>query len=514
MSSPAKPNILFLFADDWGRYASAYGQLEADNALCQVVKTPNFDRLAAEGALFRHAFVPAPSCTPCRSSVLSGRYFWQTQRGAILLGAVWDDSIPSYPLILEQAGYHIGYSYKCWGPGTPANAPYGGDRTRYNEAGNVFNQFSHRATERCRERSVPDAKAELLDEIRQNFRDFLADRQGETPFCYWCGPTNTHRTWERGSGKALWDIDPDSLRGRLPGFLPDVPEIREDVADYLGECQAVDAALGVLRECLEEIGELDSTLIMVSGDHGIPGMPRGKCNLYDNGCEVALAARWPGQIPAGRVIDDMVNIMDLAPTFLEAAQVPVDPGMSADSLLPLLRSDQNGQVDAERTYVVTGRERHVACAREGYLPYPQRAIRTRRFLYIRNFEPERWPMGDPKGLDDLEVEPPPYEDLCLDTMICYADLDASPTKAWMIHHRAEDQVRPLYQLGFGKYPAEELYDVETDPDHLHNLIDSDEHQGIRQQLAAQLMAELERQEDPRLVEERCRFEHAPYTDPA
>jgi len=286
-----RPNILFAFADDWGRYASAYRQVEGDTTPNALLDTPNFDRVAREGALFTNAFVPAPSCTPCRSSLLTGRYFWQTGRGAILQGAVWDSSIPSYPLMLEEAGYHIGYTYKAWSPGTPRDAPYGGERTRYAPAGTKFGQFSFVATENVSEHGVEGAKKILYDETRQNFEAFLKARPRDTPFCYWWGPTNTHRKWQRGSGVALWGLDPDDLKGRLPAFLPDVHDVREDVADYLGECLAVDAGLGVLLARLEEEGELNNTLVVVSGDHGIPGFPRGKCNLYNLGCEVALAAR-------------------------------------------------------------------------------------------------------------------------------------------------------------------------------------------------------------------------------
>ena len=100
-----------------------------------------------------------------------------------------------------------------------------------------------------------------------------------------------------------------------------------------------------------------------------------------------------------------------------------------------------------------------AASREGNLPYPQRAIRTRDFLYIHNFAPDRWPMGDPCGLDDPHAEAPSFEELSSDTLVAYADLDAGPTKAWMVHHRAEEDVQELFQLGFGKRPKEELYDL-------------------------------------------------------
>lgn len=508
-----RPNILFAFADDWGRYASAYRQFEDENSLNQLIETPNFDRVAREGVIFQNAFVPAPTCTPCRSSILSGQYFWQTGLGAILQGAVWDERIPTYPLELEKAGYHIGYTYKVWSPGKAHNAPYGADRTRYEPAGTNYRHFSHWVTERAKEVGVEAAKQELYDETRQNFDAFLAARPADKPFCYWWGPTNTHRTWEQGSGKALWGLEPDDLKGRLPAFLPDVHDVREDVADYLGECLAYDAGLGVVLARLEEIGELDNTLIIVSGDHGIPGFPRAKCNLYDIGCEVALAARWPGQIQPGRAVEDFVNLMDLGPTFLDAAGVAIPETMTAQSLLPVLVSPESGQVEEERTHVVLGRERHVAHAREGYLPYPQRAIRTRDFLYVHNFAPDRWPMGDPKGLDDPNAPVPDFAELRDHTYTAYPDLDAGPTKAWMIHHRAEAEVQPLFELGFGKRPREELYDLRVDPDYMNNLANDPAYDAVREELATQLMGVLRAQDDPRLVETDCRFEAPPYAGP-
>lgn len=508
-----KPNIVFAFADDWGRYASAYRQFEGPNSLNQLIDTPHFDRIAKEGALFQNAFVPAPSCTPCRSSILAGQYFWQTGMGAILEGAIWDESIPTYPLVLEEAGYHIGYTYKVWSPGRTMNAPYGAERTRYEPAGRNYGRFSHHVSEQAATIGIDGAKESLYAETRQNFDAFLAARPDNVPFCYWWGPTNTHRTWERGSGKTIWDLDPDDLKGRLPAFLPDVHDVREDVCDYLGECLAVDAGLGVLLERLEAIGELDNTLIVVSGDHGIPGFPRAKCNLYNIGCEVALAARWPQQIQPGRVIEDMVNLMDLGPTFLDAAGVEIPDLMTAQSLLPVLTSPQSGQIESDRDAVFLGRERHVATARQGNLPYPQRAIRTRDYLYVYNFEPDRWPVGDPVGLDDLETEAPAFHDLQWVTRVAYADLDAGPTKAWMIHHRAEKEVRPLFELGFGKRPQEELFDLRTDPDYMNNLAQDPAYNAIRQQLHDRLMAQLRLQDDPRVTELPCRFEHAPYAGP-
>ncbi len=514
-----KPNILFAFADDWGRYASCYAKIQGENSLSALIDTPNIDRIAEEGVLFANAFVPAPTCTPCRSSVLSGRYFWQTRLGAILQGAVFDRSIPTFPVLLQNAGFDIGFSYKVWGPGTPINDPYVENGNRYQNAGSSFGLFSFEATENLAKTGddhgsskVRDAKKPLYEEVRANFADFLAARDEAKPFCYWWGPTNTHRKWQPGSGKELWGLDPDELKGRLPAFFPDVETVRQDVADYLGECMAFDRGLGVILDKLEEIGELDNTLIVVSGDHGIPGFPRGKCNLYDIGCEVALMARLPGMIDPGRVVEDMVNIMDLAPTFLEIAGVENPEGMIARSLVPVLQSPDSGQVDPERTFVITGRERHVAAAREWNLPYPHRAIRTKEYLYIRNFKPERWPIGDPRGLDDPAVEAPPFEDLEHDTFVAYADCDAGPTKAWMVRHRNDETMPGLFDIGFGKRPAEELYSTKSDPHHMRNLASDPSFQSQKEELASSLMAILVEQEDPRVCEQDCRYEHSPYTD--
>ena len=380
-----RPNILFAFADDWGRYASAYAAIDGPGTMNDHIHTPSFDRLAKEGVLVRRAYVSAPSCTPCRSALISGQHFWRTGRASILRGAIWDGSNASFPLLLKESGYHIGETYKVWSPGTPNDAPFAAPQHAFEKAGGRFNQFSQNVTKAVASGTPLDsAKQALYDEVTANFDAFLAARQSGQPFCYWFGPTNVHRKWIKGSGKALWNIEPDDLKGKVPKFLPDVPEVREDLADYFGEIQAFDAAVGLLLKKLEAMGELDNTLIVMSGDHGPPGFTHGKCNLYDFGVGVSLALRWGGA-KGGRVVDDLVSLTDLAPTFLEVAGVKRPEVMTGRSLVNVLKSDQSGLVDPQRTAVYFGRERHVEDARAGYLPYPQRAIRTPEYLYIVNF---------------------------------------------------------------------------------------------------------------------------------
>ncbi|RYD23932.1 MAG: sulfatase [Verrucomicrobiaceae bacterium] len=512
LAEEKRPNIVFIFADDWGRFASLYAAARPDGAtadgLNEFVRTPNIDRVAKQGVLFRNAHVSSPSCTPCRSALLSGQYFWRTGRGAVLHG-VWDESIPSFPLLLRDSGYHIGKSHKVWGPGNPVDAPFGKQKHAFEKAGSRINRFSQNATT-IMKKGVPreEAKEQIYQEVRGNFRQFIAAREEGKPFHYWFGPTNTHRKWLRGSGKTLWDLDPEKLKGKLPAFLPDVPEVREDVADYLGEVAAVDGAIGVLMDELRATGEMDNTIIALSGDHGAPGFPHGKCNLYTFGTGVTLVMAGPG-IKGGRVVDDFVNLTDLAPTFLEAAGLPIPSVVTGRSLWPVLRSDKAGLVDPARTWVVTGRERHTQIARPGNVPYPQRAIHTDTHLYIINFKPDRYPMGDPYRLDE-EKPPFPPEQLREDTRVTLTDMDSGPTKAWLVEKRNDPEWKSFYDLSFGKRPREELYDLKTDPWQMHNLAGDPAHEKIRAELETRLLDELRRTNDPRMVDDGAKFENPPF----
>ena len=511
LSAPERPNILFFFADDWGRFARIYSEHERTAGLNGLLKTPNLDRLAKSGVLFRNAHVNAPSCTPCRSSLLSGQHFWRTGRGAILQGAVWDETIPTYPLLLRDAGYHLGKSYKVWSPGSPADAPYGGQKHAFEKAGRAFNNFSENATELVEKGStVEAARTKLLEEVRGNFQAMLAAKPAGQPFAYWFGPTTTHRAWVRGSGKRLWDIDPDALKGKLPAFLPDVPVVREDLADYLGEVQALDAAMGVLLAELERTGELSRTLIAVSGDHGAPGFPHGKCNLYGFGTGVSLIVSGPG-VRGGRVVDDMVSLPDLAPTFLEAGNVKPPAVMTGRSLWNVLQSDRQGLVDPARTWVVAGRERHVEIARPDFTPYPQRALRTLDHVLIVNFKPERWPLGNPYRLDGKDE--PTFDEVAKTTFVTLPDDDAGPTKAWFVGARKSPEWSAQFEKFYGRRPMFELYDLRKDPDEMNNVAEDPAYAAVRKEMTDRLFTILRETGDPRMVEDGKYFETPPMAGP-
>lgn len=448
-----RPNILFAIADDWGwPHAGAYGD--------PVVKTPAFDRLAKEGVLFHHAYVSSPSCTPSRGAILTGQWHWRLG-GAGNLWSVFPDSIETYPELLEQAGYFVGHSGKAWGPGrteTPTR-PVAGKR---------FN----------------------------NFQQFLAQRPKGKPFCYWLGSGDPHRPYEKDSGAAS---GMDLKKIKLPACFPDSPEVRGDVADYYWEVQRFDALVGSAVEALEQSGELDNTIVLMTGDHGMP-FPRCKSNLYDSGARVPLAVRWPAKVKRGRTVDDFVSLTDLAPTFMELAGLKPTKEMTGHSLMNVLTSDKSGRVDESRDYVLIGKERHVPGQEKPDMGgYPCRAIRTHDYLYIRNFAPDRWPNGTPN-----------YEQAAIPGA-WLADCDNGPTKTYMVDNRDQDAPhRRLYDLSFAKRPAEELYDLSSDPDQLHNIASEAEFAEVKTKLAARLMTELRETGDPRVTGEGVDFDAFPY----
>jgi len=194
-----------------------------------------------------------------------------------------------------------------------------------------------------------------------------------------------------------------------------------------------------------------------------------------------------------------VSTTDIAPTFLDVAGLAVPEEMTGRSLLSILRSDQSGRVSADRDHILFGRERHVVAQESPQLGgYPARGIRTDEFLYIRNYEPDRWPAGTP----DYENAQVPNAWL--------ADCDNGPTKWFLWQNRNDPKLKRYYDLSFAKRPAEELYDLKNDPGQVVNVADEPQYRRTRIQLAVRLAQALIEMEDPRLDGRGALFDSQPY----
>ncbi|NRB76780.1 MAG: sulfatase, partial [Verrucomicrobiales bacterium] len=496
-----RPNILFFFADDWGRYASAYADPDQPS-LNDVIDTPHLDRIANEGVLFHNAFVPVASCGPCRASLATGRYFWNCGSGAFLNGKAsnWEGhdnpftTLPKFVDGLRDSGYFVQRSRKTFAftqsRSTPAMKAYG--QVPYERYG-LYVGTAANETERQQRHD------EVVENSRREMERILVGTPEDQPFFFVFGSINVHRPYTPDSGKELWGIEPDSLKGLIPDFLPDTHDVRRDFSDYLGEVQAIDLMLGAMLEELEKAGELDNTLVILSGDHGIPGVPRGKTNCYDLATRVSLMARLPGTIPAGRTVEDFVSVMDIGPTLLDLAGAKIPESMDGVSFRQQLTSDRSGWIDKSRDRVIIGRELHFHDARPGNLPYPMRAIRSKDFLYIHNFKPDRWPMGAPSEIEKTMTPKDLYE-MGLSTVPSYRDLDGSLTKAWLMGNDADPVAKRSVTLTLGKRPAEELYDLHNDPDQLTNLVDNPEYADQLAELRAEVNQIMGESHDPRLTD--------------
>ncbi|MEZ5353357.1 MAG: sulfatase [Bryobacteraceae bacterium] len=448
----SRPNILFAIADDQSfPHAGAYGD--------RLARTPAFDRVAREGMLFTRSYCAAPSCTPSRSAILTGRAIWQVEEGGVLYGTV----PPQYPLFthkLEDAGYHVGFTGKPWAPG---NWQAGGLKRHPN--GREFNQ-----------RKMPTPPPPGIDtrDYAANFDDFLAARAAGQPFFFWFGCTEPHRVYDSGYGRRLGKRIEDV---EVPGYWPDSEIVRNDILDYYAEVDWFDSHLARMLAALERADELDNTIVVVTSDNGMP-FPRSKVNLYDRGVHMPLAIRWGRRFSGGAGNDSFVSHIDFAPTFLEAAGVRPPETVAGRSLIPLLE----GKAEAERDCAFTALERHTMCRPDG-ATYPIRAIHTARYAYLRNFQPDRWPTGG---------------EFLSSNKTTHGDVDACPTKEFLLAPATRARYQRQWDLCFGRRPAEELYDLQSDPAQLINLSSDPAHAATKIELWQRLQTHLRATGDPRI----------------
>ena len=467
-----RPNILVALSDDQSYpHASAYG--------CSFVRTPAFDRVARDGVLFTNAFAASPGCSPSRASLLTGRYPWQNEQAGTHASS-FASTYLTYPQLLAAAGYKMGHTGKGWGPG---NFAVGG--FSQNPAGPAYSVAT---------KDVPDGihQVDYAGSFRQFLTEWQANGDPPEPFCFWFGAHEPHRRFHPEIGQQHGAAKSDV---QVPGFLPDLPAVRSDLLDYAFEIEWYDRHLQQMLDELAARGQLENTIVIVTSDNGM-AFPRAKANCYEFGIHMPLAIRWGAQVPGGRTVTDLVSLVDLMPTILDAAGVthPGEPAMAGHSLVPLLKSGRGGRVDPGRDAVYAARERH-SSSRWNNLGYPQRAIRSDGFLYIRNFHPERWPAGAPQTLVEQGSSSsapqlgPPHG--------AYHDVDASPTLELLVDGRHDPGIASFFHLATAHRPAEELYDVQADPACLHNLSRDSQFAEQRRRLAGQLEKFLQETGDPR-----------------
>lgn len=467
---PPKPNILFAIADDasW-KHFGAYG--------CDWVKTPAFDRVASEGILFTRAYTPNAKCAPSRSCILTGRNSWQLEEAANH-SPLFPAKFKTYAEALGENGYFTGSVAKGWAPGDPGEI----NGKKRELTGPKFDQF----------KTTPPAKFISNNDYSKNFEAFLEARPEGQPFCFWYGSTEPHREYEfeagiNYGGKNTGEID------EVPPFWPDADTVRKDMLDYAFEIEYFDSHLQKMLQKLEEIGELENTIVIVTADNGMP-FPRIKGQVYEYSNHLPLAIMWPGGIKnPGRVVNDLVNFIDFTPTYLELAGLTAETtGMqpvTGKSLTDIFYSEKEKNVNPERDFVLVGKERHDV-GRPNDEGYPVRGIITGDFLYLHNFKPDRWPKGNPET--------------------GYLNCDGSPTKTYILDTRRKKGQIEYWQLNFGKRVAEELYNIKEDPFCMNNLAEDENFAEQKSKMEAEMTRKLTEQGDPRILGNGDIFDNYPY----
>lgn len=486
----SRPNILFVISDD-----QSFGHTSFEGS--PFIRTPAFDKVASEGVYFRNAIAGSPGCAPSRSALITGRHHWQNEQSG-QHAAPWLKKYVPFVDLLSANGYATGRTGKGVSPFQYARDEQDSTWRESDAAGIAHSNIRYQTG--TPEDVRPTNKVSNLNYF-ENFKFFMEKVRGDDPFFFWFGASEPHRDYEQDSwkrtDKKLSDVE-------LPGFFPDHDIVRGDLLDYAVEIEWVDNHLTQMLSYLEEIGELENTIVIVTSDNGMP-FPRAKANSYEYGIHVPFAVRYPKNFPGGRVVDDPISFTDIAPTILELSHTSPEGMMpiTGKSILPILESTKQGIVDRSSKYAFSGRERHSSSRYQNW-GYPQRAIRSERFLLIWNMKPDRWPAGAPQ-----RIEPGPDNKLLPLHGVdeegvhhsdwAYTDIDGSPTKSYIIEHQQQVTGIPYFSLAVDKRPEYELFDIKNDPDNLNNLIGSFRFEKVEKELKKALMKELEKTGDPRVV---------------
>lgn len=418
-SFAAKPNILVLLSDDHSYpFLSIYGDTN--------VKTPTLDQLAAEGMKFHRFFTGAPQCVPSRATLMTGRSP-VAARMTRFSAPLPRDEITLPELLRDKGGYFTGICGRSFHlDGSGKGGP---------EINRVFEEHQLKTFER---------RVDFLNgcgdpAVAATFAAFLDQKPKDKPFFMWANFSDPHHAWN-----APVEFRPDPATLKVPSHWPDLPGVREQLADYCAEVNRVDRTVAGVLDVLQKRGLMDSTLIVFCGDNGM-AMPHGKGSLYDPGSNVPFLVRWPGVVKPGGDSRALISAEDLAPTLLAAAGLAAVPKMSGVSFLPLLK----GKEHTPRKHLFVERGPHGSAPVQADMTNAgydlARAVRSDRFKFIYNCTP--W--------------------------IPYSPVDSAGGQAWKQMQEAHAAGKLPAGMAATYFttprPVYELYDLEADPAELNNL---------------------------------------------
>ena len=402
------PNILYLHSHDTGRYVQPYGH---------PVPTPNIQFLADQGVLFRQAFCAVPTCSGSRAALLTGQYGHNNwMLGLAHRGFSLNDYSQHIVHTLHDAGYWTGL---------------------------IGEQHISKRPDQIGYDHVVKVDKHHVETVAPLAIELLADPPRK-PFFLSVGFFETHREFFEPSSAR------DALYSAPPPNLPDTPETRRDIAGFKASARSLDQGVGAVLDALVSHELIDDTLIIFTTDHGL-AFPGAKATLYDRGLGVLLIMRGPGGFTGGQVVDSLVSHLDIYPTVCDLIGVPRPAWLQGESLLPLVRGEAKEVRDAifaEATF-------HAAYE-------PQRAVRTRRWKYIRRFDDR-----------DRPVLP---------------NTDDSPSKDLLMREGWANR----------RVPREQLYDLVFDPNEAANLADDPEHASVLEELRERLLQWMRETNDPLL----------------
>ena len=432
-----RPNILLFTADDL--HAGSLGVYggRPDNL------TPSLDAFAKESMRFTRAHVNVAICAPCRAVIATGRYSHRS--GAMGFMPARED-VPDIVTTLKSAGYHTGILGKV-GHSTPKKSM----KWDYN--------FDQRDLGNGRNPDIYYQRSQVfLQQAQKAKKPFYFMVNSHDPHRPYCNPNKL----TKGAAMPSRVYKPEEVD--VPGFLPDLPGVREELATYLNSTRRLDDTFGKVMQALKESGEADNTLVLFITDNGI-AVPFAKCNAWFHSTRSPLLVRWPGVIKPGSQDNlHFVSVVDFFPTFMEATGVKGPSGLDGRSFLDLLK----GREQKDREHVFTQID-----SKAGGASVPMRCVQNGNFGYIYN----------------------PFSD----GTYWYRNNNEGKTMAAM-KSAAESDAAIQARIDLFRYRVpEELYDLKNDPDCLHNLIDDAQHAGTLKALQDKLVAHMERTDDPMLA---------------